>query len=371
MSKINKESFASQTFTFGEYKTSVFISREIPSIETVTGEVNPCKNTLIIADENTFQIAKEICGNLNIPICQLKSGEENKNWQAVETILCAAHSNGIGRDGLFIGVGGGVIGDLAGFAASVYMRGCSFILVSTTLLGMVDASVGGKTGFDIFDIKNLAGSFYPALKVFIPIDCLATLPKKEWKSGFAELIKTAILGGNGFFDKLADITFAGFSNTSCLLQDDVFLKCIQKAVLLKGKIVTKDPKEAGKRALLNLGHTFGHALEAAAGLGRITHGEAVAWGIVQACGLGLELGITPRKRAEKIINLLTAMGYDCSCPHPFAKTPKFFNALKSDKKIKHGKLTFIIPDRKSARIVPLDSEQNPVLEKILKEGFTL
>jgi 3-dehydroquinate synthase len=350
-------------FTFGEYKTRVIINRETPVFEKVAadlqaGGVKP----LVIADENTKPIAEKIFGG-NVHYCLLKSGEENKNWQAVETILAAARKAGLGRDGAFIGAGGGVIGDLTGFAASVYMRGCRFVLFSTTLLAMVDASVGGKTGFDLFRIKNLAGTFYPAEIVYMPLESLTTLPQKEWKSGFAELIKTAVLDGDSFLDVLAEN--AGKEEPRV---NDALLECIKRAVLYKGKVVSEDFREKGKRKLLNLGHTFGHALEAAAGLGNISHGEAVAWGIVQSCALGVELGITPRSREEKITALIASSGYDCPMPHPLAGGTAFFESMSSDKKKKDGKMTFIVPDKKSARIVTL--EDTKIVEKILKEGFT-
>ncbi|MCL1959551.1 MAG: 3-dehydroquinate synthase [Spirochaetes bacterium] len=324
-----------------------------------------CKplNTLFIADENTVKIAESIRGKENIPVCILKSGEENKNWQAVETILSAAKSAELGRDAVFIGVGGGVIGDLTGFAASVYMRGCRLVLAPTTLLAMVDASIGGKTGFDLFGVKNLAGSFYPAEIVYMPVHSLSTLPDRELKSGLAELIKTAILSGDDFFDMLAE------TKKEKLLNGGELLTLIEKSVFYKGTVTSEDFRESGKRALLNLGHTFGHALEAAAGLGSLSHGEAVAWGIIQSCALGLSLGITPLKRAEKIKTVISSFGFDCSCPNRLAATDAFKTAMKSDKKKKHGKMTFIIPDENSARIVDIEPNKINIVEKILTEGY--
>jgi len=357
-------------FTFGEYKTQVIISRETPVFEKITADLQAVgKKPLVVIDENTKSIAEKIFGS-NVHYCLLRSGEENKNWQAVETILAAARKAFLGRDGVFIGVGGGVIGDLTGFAASVYMRGCRFVLISTTLLAMVDASVGGKTGFDLFGIKNLAGTFYPAEIVYMPLESLATLPQREWKSGFAELIKTAVLDGDDFLDVLAENAGKGEYVIDSVNDDanDALLECIERAVLYKGKVVSEDFREGGKRKLLNLGHTFGHALEAAAGLGNITHGEAVAWGIVQSCALGVELGITPRTRAKKITALIASSGYDCSMPHPLAGSTAFLESMLSDKKKKDGKMTFVVPDEKSARVVTL--EDTKIVEKILKEGFT-
>ena len=324
-----------------------------------------CKplNILFVTDENTVKIAENIRGKENISVCILKSGEENKNWQSVETILTAAKNAELGRDAVFIGVGGGVIGDLTGFAASVYMRGCRLVLVPTTLLAMVDASIGGKTGFDMFGIKNLAGSFYPAEIVYMPLQSLSTLPDRELKSGLAELIKTAVLSGDDFFDMLAE------TKKENLLKSGKLLTLIEKSVLYKGTVTSEDFRESGKRALLNLGHTFGHALEAAAGLGSLSHGEAVAWGIVQSCALGLLLGITPLKRAEKIKAVISSFGYDCSCPNKLSASDTFKTAMKSDKKKRQGKMTFIVPDEKSAKTVDIEPDKIDIVEKLLTEGY--
>jgi 3-dehydroquinate synthase len=360
-------------YKFNEYQTNVEITREIPAINDISTnlELDNCSfKPLIIADENTSYIATRIIGEADYSCIFLKSGEENKTWQSAETILAAAVKAGLGRDGVFIAVGGGVIGDLAGFAASIYMRGCRFVLVSTTLLGMVDASVGGKTGFDFSGIKNLVGSFYPAQNVYMPLNALSTLPQSEIKSGMAELIKTAILSGDDFLDELAPLA-ENFNNVKELLESGILQKCVEKAVSYKGKVVSEDFRESGKRMLLNLGHTFAHALESSGGLGNISHGEAVAWGIIRACELGIALNITPQKRAEKIKKLILSFGYECTCPHPAAGSKEtLLNAMKSDKKKKSGNLTFIVPDEQSARAVTLEPEKIQIIDKILQGGLT-
>ena len=345
---------------FGEYTTNVILKREIPFLSDIERTLGLDKGAsfkpVLIADENTSYIAEKIRGSSDVPLCVIKSGEENKNWQSVEKILSCAFKAGLGRDGIFTAVGGGVICDIAGFASSIYMRGCRLVFVSTTLLGMVDASIGGKTGFDLFDIKNLAGSFYPAEAVFLPVDALSSLPEKEWKNGTAELIKTAILSGGDFLDELADNREQITKNND---NKKLIINFIERAAAFKGGIVTEDLRESenGKRKLLNLGHTFAHALESAAGLGKISHGEAVAWGIVRACELGRALGITPGARAEKIINLISSSGYECSCPHPLTNdTDALLSAMKSDKKKQRNKMTFIVPDETSARSIVLESE---------------
>jgi 3-dehydroquinate synthase len=193
-----------------------------------------------------------------------------------------------------------------------------------------------------------------------------------------EMIKTAILAGDDFLEDILELavmndTTCGF-NTGTLIKNENFKKCIKRAIMVKSQIVSEDPKELGhKRALLNLGHTFAHALESCAGLGNISHGEAVIWGIARACELGCAFGITPKERAKKIINVIKSFDYYYSAPHPLSlNIDAFFNAIKSDKKIKNGKLTFVVPDNKSARLftVETDEEKN-ILMKIIKGEYTL
>jgi 3-dehydroquinate synthase len=335
------------TFNFAGVPQDIRITGPVPSLtailedlEAQAGAVPPgAAQTLVVCDENTLSLARLIVPKG--PVCVLKAGESHKDWAAVESILRAAAGAGIGRDGLFIACGGGVVSDLCGFAASIYMRGLCFCTVSTTLLGMVDAAMGGKTGFDLMGIKNLAGTFYPARLVYLPIESLSTLPPVEWKSGMAELIKTAILDGEDFF-RLLEKTFSPADSSQ-------LAEAVSRAVAYKGRIVEEDPRETGRRALLNLGHTFGHALESSAGLGTITHGEAVAWGMARACELGRQLGITPVDRAERIISLLKSYGYGTG---PLTGTINdFMDALGKDKKKKGGKSIFIIPNNTSAEIL--------------------
>jgi 3-dehydroquinate synthase len=379
-----------QTFQFGAFAASVHISRELPSRERIADHFCPegaFFRPLIICDENTRALAEKIAGSGSdggeIPFCVLKPGESAKNWNSVETILRAAAGSGLGRDGLFIGVGGGVIGDLTAFAASIYMRGCRLCLVSTTLLGMVDASLGGKTGFDLFGVKNLAGTFYPARHVYMPLESLKTLPPAEWKSGMAELIKTAILEGGGFMELLEALKeeyppacfSAGFPREFIYhaLEDraDMLAQCVSRAVAVKGRIVETDPLESGgERRLLNLGHTFGHALESSAGLGTLSHGEAVAWGMARACKLGVSLGLTPGERSEKIMALLHSFGYETRAPHPLmGNAGAFLKALNSDKKKISGEVMYLVPGEQGVR--PVTVEKKSLVEQITGSTNTM
>ncbi|MDR2619218.1 MAG: 3-dehydroquinate synthase [Treponema sp.] len=328
------------SFVFGNTPSKVRIQDSLPDAR----ELSEGRRALLVCDENTSPLALKTAGDSGLSLCVLPQGEDNKTWAAVESILKAAREAGLGRDGVFIGIGGGVTSDLCAFAASVYMRGAALCIVSTTLLGMVDAAIGGKTGFDFLGIKNLVGTFYPAGKVIMPLEALKTLREKEWKSGLAELVKTAVLGDSELFGMVKNIQ----------KNRETLAACIARAVEIKGRIVEEDPRETGKRrALLNLGHTFGHALESAAGLGKISHGEAVAWGMARSCELGLYLGVTPPGRARDITELLKSFGYETRAPYPTgADAAVLMEAMAGDKKRKSGKLNFIVPAPQGAEIVP-------------------
>jgi 3-dehydroquinate synthase len=338
----------------------VIIQRDFPRFSDICND--PGGNCLVVCDEHTEALARnftESSARVTLP-----PGEEYKNWEGVEAILREAAKRGLGRDGLFIGIGGGVITDLTAFAASIYMRGARLVLVPTTLLAMADAALGGKTGFDLEGLKNLAGSFYPAETIIIALEALTTLPEREWKSGMAELIKTAVLDRD--------------SGTLKLLEDPRSLRCepgpelealLTRAVQIKGAVVEADPRETGtERALLNLGHTFGHALESAAGLGKLSHGEAVAWGMARSCEFGLELGISPPERVKIILDILEAWGYETRAPYPglAIDTQRFHEALHADKKKKDGTLRFIVPDVERACSVAITKELEEKTESYLE-----
>ncbi|MDR2482377.1 MAG: 3-dehydroquinate synthase [Treponema sp.] len=348
-------------FTFGSIPSRVHIDGAIPPLERLVPALDaPAGCVLLVCDPHTAPIARKIAGERgDVPAVCLEAGEEAKTWASAEAILRRAYAEGLGRDGVFIGVGGGVTGDLTAFAASVYMRGASLCLVPTTLLAMADAALGGKTGFDFMGVKNFAGTFYPASLVYAPLESLASLPEREWRSGMAELIKTAVLDEDGgMFDRAAALgaKLDGFSVLPYPAFGDELLAMLSRAVEIKGRVVEADPQETGgRRALLNLGHTFGHALETAAGLGRLSHGEAVAWGMVRACELGRALGITSPGRAEAVTELIRAYGYETRAPHPLGGDPALlWRALGGDKKKRGGKFIFIVPADCGAQSVPLD-----------------
>jgi 3-dehydroquinate synthase len=265
----------------------------------------------------------------------LPPGESAKRWASVEAILERCAAVGMGRDGTVIGVGGGVVCDLAAFAASLYMRGCGLVLAPTTLLAMVDACLGGKTGIDFLGYKNLVGTFYPASLIVVATAGLRSLPEPEFRSGIAEAIKTAIIGDRALFDLLRA------AKTDIDARDDgILAQIVRRSLAVKGRIVQEDPMESGIRAQLNLGHTFGHALESATGFSTWRHGEAVAWGIGRAIALGLRLGLTDRPFAEEVEAVLRLYGFRLD---GVARLADLTSALARDKKRRGGRLRLVIP----------------------------
>lgn len=279
----------------------------------------------------------------------LQPGESAKTLGSVMQIVKTALELNFTRQCSFVAVGGGVISDMTAFAASIFKRGINVDFVPTTLLSMVDASVGGKSGCDYEGFKNMIGSFWPAKNIYIWSDFVLSLPENEFISGLAEAIKTAFLFNKELLDDFSNKKDAVLKRDSLTME-----KIIGECVRAKASIVQEDPKEKGRRAFLNLGHTFGHALEAVAGLGEITHGEAVAWGMARAADLSLEEGICSKEQAECIKNILLSYGYDAS---PFPKVLKskeldslktvqnLIDAMKKDKKnISSEAIRFILQD---------------------------
>lgn len=233
----------------------------------------------------------------------LEPGEAHKNISSVESIWRAALAGSADRRTSFVGFGGGVVTDMTGFAAATYMRGVRWVCVPTTLLAMVDASVGGKTGVDLESAKNAVGAFWQPSAVLCDIDFLQTEQRRGFVSGMAEVIKTALIGDRDLFLMLEQ-------NAERVAErdPDLCVELVRRSIRIKARIVSFDARENGLRAVLNLGHTVGHALEAHAGFTTLTHGEAVSLGLVAALRLGEALGHTPRDLRERTVELLRRVG---------------------------------------------------------------
>ena len=269
----------------------------------------------------------------DVEVIEVPDGEEYKNIDTVLYILDKLFLAKFDRKSTLIALGGGVIGDMTGFTASMYQRGIDFIQMPTTLLSQVDASVGGKTGVNNKYGKNLIGAFYQPKAVYIDPSFLDTLPKREFAAGVAEAIKMAVMFDKEFFD---------FFKSSDLNSKEAIIDVIAKSVQLKANVVNQDEKESGIRAVLNYGHTFGHVIENLTNYTKYLHGEAVAIGMVMANELAVELGLLSKDEAEDIKELLEKN----SLPTDFKidDVEDFYEHFYLDKKSSQGSIAFILPN---------------------------
>ena len=329
------------------------------------------KDFVIVTDEN---IPQEFITNLENSlqgikkIIRLPAGEQTKNFEKLKYVLDEIFSIKPDRKITIIALGGGVIGDLTGFAASILLRGVNFIQIPTTLLSQVDSSVGGKTGINNKFGKNLVGSFYQPKLVLIDLDTIKTLPEREFLAGYAEVVKYALINDAAFFDYLEQ-------NLDKILQKDeeTLRYIINKSCKAKADIVAQDEREGGVRALLNLGHTFGHAIELACGYdGKIVHGEAVAIGMVFAFELSHRLGLCEKPAINKVKSHLEK----CSLPTSPLDISDNWNkdtlldAMFQDKKAQDGKLVFILANAIGDSFIKKDIDSNIVLDTI-KQAINL
>jgi 3-dehydroquinate synthase len=316
-------------FTFGNYISTVYISKEgalVPLLKAPEGI-----KILSIFDQNTAPLF----GDEHLRPLSLPLGEEHKSWESINQIMQRAVRENLARDSILAGIGGGIVCDMVAFAASIYMRGCQLRLIPTTLLAMVDASLGGKTGINFMGYKNMVGTFYPASSIHICLNTLVTLPENEFQTGLAEVIKTAMIGDKELFQLLIKEKERIFQRDTDLMEE-----IVKRCILVKGKIVEEDFKEKGLRAYLNLGHTFGHALEAVADFKGWSHGQAVAWGMAKAMDLGVRLGLTDPGYAEQVKNLLRDYRFRITVDN--LAPEEIITAMSKDKKKLKDKLRFIL-----------------------------
>ncbi len=273
-----------------------------------------------------------------VDVVVLPDGEARKTWDTLNQIFDALLSRACDRKTVLFALGGGVVGDMTGFAAACYMRGVPFVQVPTTLLAQVDSSVGGKTAINHPLGKNMIGAFYQPLQVVCDLDTLRTLPERELSAGLAEIIK---------YGPIADLAFLDWieAHMPALRARDpqALAYAVQRSCEIKAWVVGQDEREAGLRAILNFGHTFGHAIEAGMGYGAWLHGEAVGCGMVMAATLSARLGLLPQTDVARLVRLIEAAGLPVRAPRIGAdQAARFLELMRVDKKAEAGEIKFVL-----------------------------
>jgi 3-dehydroquinate synthase len=302
--------------------------------------------TVVVSDETVAAIHGEAlraaleAAEVRTGMVTVPAGEASKSFAQLEFVLDRLLETGLDRKDVVVALGGGVVGDLAGLAAALYMRGIDFVQVPTTLLAQVDSSVGGKTAIDTPRGKNLIGAFHQPRLVLADIDVLATLPEKQLRSGWAEVLKHGLICDSAFFDWLAGEGASGAKGDPAALE-----RAVVRSVEIKSAVVGEDEKEAGRRALLNLGHTFGHAIEAELGFeeAALAHGEAVALGCCMAFRYSARQGLCSSADAERVEAVVAAAGLPTRLEQAgvFA-ADRLLALMAGDKKAEGGALTLVL-----------------------------
>ena len=316
----------------------IFIGKNILSNKSLFNKVNK-KNLVLITNKKIEKLHISKIKNALIKKNKIiiSDGEKYKNQDSITKIYNYLLKNKYSRDSCIIAFGGGVIGDMAGFAAATYQRGIDFIQVPTTLLSMVDSSVGGKTGINHLLGKNMIGSFHQPIAVIIDTEILKTLSKRQFNAGMSEVIKYGIIKDKNFFDWIV-------KNTDEIKAQDPksIIKIVKRSCEIKAEIVALDEKEKNIRALLNLGHTFGHAIENYLGYGKWLHGEAIACGFLIASSVAIQKNTMNISEYNKIKALLKAFSLPTKLPENI-NIENLFKIMSLDKKVKNNKMVYVLP----------------------------
>ena len=328
----------------------------------------------IIADRKTCIVTNETVAPLYLeqlkaalgaePECVvvLPDGEQYKHMASIEKIFDVALENKLNRRSVMIALGGGVVGDMTGFAAACYQRGIDFVQVPTTVLSQVDSSVGGKTGVNHPLGKNMIGAFHQPIAVLIDTDTLVTLPERELAAGIAEIIKYGLITDAAFFAWLED-NIQALNNRD----EEALTHAIKRSCELKAEVVAQDEREGGIRAILNLGHTFGHAIEAKMGYGQWLHGEAIAAGMVMAVDLSVRLGYLSSEVLQRSVALLKAANLPVKAPNDM-NLNDFLPAMAVDKKNIHGEIRLVLLKKLGEAYVS-DDHDVALMKKVISENI--
>ncbi len=330
--------------------------------------------TAIVTDETVARLHGQAAvdafaaAGVQAQLFTVPAGEESKSFAQLERLCDALLAWNLDRHDVIVALGGGVVGDLAGFAASMLMRGVDFIQVPTTLLAQVDSSVGGKTAIDTPRGKNLIGAFWQPRLVLCDLDVLSTLPDRELRAGWAEVIKYGLLGDADFFSRLE-------RDSALIARRDpqALIAAIARSVEMKAEIVAEDEREAGRRALLNLGHTFGHAVEVETGFGGdLVHGEAVAVGCALAFRFSAHLGLCRAEDARRAAEALSAAGLPTTLGEaggPYA-ADRLLERMGQDKKAEGGRITLVLARRIGEAFVEKQVDPAVLRDFLVAEGAT-
>lgn len=289
----------------------------------------------------------------------IPDGEEHKGLLWIEIIMGELLKHGLDRGSVIVALGGGVVGDIAGFAAATYMRGISFVQVPTTLLAQVDSSVGGKTGVNHALGKNMIGAFWQPSLVLADLDTLRTLPERELRAGLSEVIKYGVIRDREFFDLLMQS-----SGDVLSLDPPALTRVVRRSCEIKAEVVGADEREAGMRAILNFGHTIGHAIETATGYTGLLHGEAVAIGMVHAARLAEKTGLMPAAESERVEEAVRLYGLPSAIPAGVS-ADVLIDAMSRDKKSVGGRVRFVLPEGIGSVRYGVEVER-PLLEEVLR-----
>ncbi len=358
MTKLNVE--------LGENSYEILIGEKIfCEVANFLAESNFTKKILIVTDSNVFKIyAEELrkiftkC-EINFEVEVVPAGESSKNLREAENLYTCAIESQLDRKSVIVALGGGVVGDLAGFVAATYLRGVPFIQVPTTLLAQVDSSVGGKTAVNHALGKNLIGAFYQPKKVFIGVDMLKSLPEREIKAGLGEVVKYGVISDEKFFSYLEE-------NVDKILSRDleVMTRIVKRACEIKAEVVSHDEKESGLRRILNFGHTIAHAIEEETGYEKYSHGEAVAIGMIGAAKISEKLGKVDAAAVLRLRNLIERFGMCTSVAG--CEVDKMYRELFRDKKTINGKINWVLMKNFGAVEVSNDVPEE-IVKSVLRE----
>ncbi len=313
---------------------------------------------LFVISKKVYQLYKEELGLCDCEVLILNDGEKEKNFKNYIKILETAEKMGLTRSDVMIAIGGGVIGDITGFAASTYMRGIDYVQVPTTLLSMVDSSVGGKTAIDMNGVKNIVGTFYQPKQVFININFLKTLDKRQFMSGIGEILKYAFIEDNcGYKHSLFFFEYLTLCCEKLIEKEPMTLmRVIEYCLHLKISVINQDEKESGLRKILNLGHTFGHALEASGKYKKYLHGEAVVQGLFFVFNYAYSKELITYSYYRLAIELLNKYGFKAL--NNKYKPAELIEVMKHDKKAEQDNIIFIVPcDKKKVKEIKLSTSE--------------